>query len=75
MSKSALKKEPTPTEKVAVYESLLAMIAESTWNQEKINDYLANISDWDYQRKQYFNGAENYQRMEKSFYNLLKSDH
>jgi len=75
MSKSARKIDLTPTEKVAIYESLLMSIDEATWNKEKLNDYIANISDWAMQRKLYYSGEDNTKRVEESVYNLLKTNH
>lgn len=75
MPRSATQKMPTTEEKLAVYETLLQSIGESTYDDAKVNDYLANISDWALTRHQTYTGKVQADQLNTTFWNLLKTSH
>lgn len=75
MPRSATKNKPTTEEKLMVYESLLQSIGENTFDHEKVNDYIANISDWAMTRQMTYSGNVQADQLNTTFWNLLKTSH
>jgi hypothetical protein len=73
MPRSATQKQPTTEEKLMVYESLLQSIGESTLDKERINEYLANISDWAHIRETSYQGKTTAGHVNTVFWNLLNT--
>jgi len=75
MPRSATKHSPTTEEKLMVYETLLQSIGENTFDNEKVNDYIANISDWALTRQMSYTGNVKADHLNTTFWNLLKTSH
>lgn len=75
MPRSATKTQPTTEEKLMVYESLLQSIGENTFDNAKVNDYIANISDWAQTRQMTYSGKYEADQLNTTFWNLLKTSH
>lgn len=73
MPRSATQKQPTTEEKLMVYESLLQSIGESTYDKQKTNEYLANISDWAQTRQMTYQGKTTAGHINTTFWNLLNT--